>query len=824
MEEPEIIDFKGIEKKWQGRWEKEKAFEVSEESDKKKYYVLEQFPYPSGSGLHMGHAFIYTIGDIYARFKRLQGYNVLYPMGFDSFGLPAENAAIKAKSHPKKFTEDAIENFIKHYKRFGNSYDWTRMIETHKPDFYKWDQWIFLKMLEKGLAYRKKSAVNWCGKCNTVLANEQVHSGKCWRHEDTEVEIKQLSQWYLRITKYADELLEELDKIEWPELIKAMQRNWIGKSFGSEIDFEVNGSEWPVFTTRPDTLMGVTFLVVSAQHPRLMSLVTNDRKSEVDGFLARIKSTSDADIGELEKEGVFTGSYAIHPISGDKIQVWAGNFVVADYGSGMVMAVPAHDQRDYEFANKYGIEIREVVESDGSGKGNEAYVGEGKLINSGEFSGLESREAKGHITNALEAKGKGRKKTSYRLRDWLISRQRFWGTPIPIIYCDDCGAVPVPEKELPVKLPEDIEFKGVENPLKEDESFLKVECSKCGKEARRETDTMDTFANSSWYYLRYTDPKNKKEIFDSGKANYWNPIDVYVGGKEHATMHDIYFRFYHKFLRDLGLLKSDEPARALFNQGFVYGPDGRKMSKSYGNVVLPGEAADKFSVDSVRMFLMSVANPEKDFIWSDNGAESVFKFLIRVMNYFNSVKDRDGTSGSKIEHKINKGIREIGKNVESFNYNLAVIGLRQLFLAIESEEQVSVEDLQSFVKMLSLFCPHVAEECWEKLGGKGFVSLSGWPMFDEGKVDEEFDKAEEAVDKVVGDVLNILKIMSEKGSEGERVYLYVLPQELERYDSAEIKRRVNKEVAVYKVNDPNKVDPEGKAKKAKPGKPAIYIE
>ncbi|OIO81260.1 hypothetical protein AUJ84_01510 [Candidatus Pacearchaeota archaeon CG1_02_32_132] len=1005
-----MINFKAIEKKWQGKWEKGKAFVAKDNvKGKKKFYVLEQYPYPSGSGLHMGHAFIYTIGDIFARFKRMQGYNVMHPMGFDSFGLPAENAAIKNKSHPRKFTDEAIKNFIKQMKGFGLSYDWDRMLKSHDPAYYKWDQWIFLKMLESGLAYRKKAGVNFCPKCNTVLANEQVVDGKCWRHEDTNVEVKQLEQWFLKTTDYADELLSGLDKLdEWPEMIKTLQRNWIGKSEGTEVDFEVgdekkisnaiiihgfaasgreetinerhwltwikdklerkgiktfvplmphvstpkynewkaeleklnkqidersilighsaggafllrwlsetnkkinklilvapggkhkkaykvlnsglydfnlnakikdnvdeisifisndevhrienaekyardlgaklirlderghfldrqmgtkefpellneivSGKKWKVFTTRVDTLFGATFLVVSAQHPELMSLVTSDRKREVEAFLKKVKSTKDEDRDRMNKEGVFTGSYAKHPLTGERIPIWTGNFVVSDYGSGIVMGVPAHDARDWDFAKKYGLKIKQVIEGDVS---KEAYVVYGKLINSEGFSGLSSEEAKEHITIALNEKGLGRKKVAYKLRDWLISRQRFWGTPIPIIYCDNCGIQPVREKDLPVKLPENIKFQGVENPLKGNNNFVNVKCWKCGKMGRRETDTMDTFVDSSWYFLRYLDSKNKNKIFEKKKADYWMPIDLYIGGKEHATMHDIYFRFYTKFLSDLGLVSVREPAKRLFTQGFIYGEDGKKMSKSLGNVIVPEIAAKKYGVDGVRLFLVSVAGPDKDFSWSEEGAQGSLRFVLKVWDYFSDLKL--GKSSKKLEHYVNKGIRTIGIDIENMKYNLAVIKLRELFGVIE-KEGAGKKDLESFLKMFGLFCPHIAEELWSKIGGKGFVSLSTWPEFDEKKIDDKIEEADKALEKTVNDIGQILKLVEGKGGKAEKIYLYVLPQELKSYDENALGEKMGLKVKVYAVNDKNKYDPSGKSGKVKPGRPGIYVE
>ncbi len=1138
------FNFSQIEKKWQSEWEKSKIFEAREGKGKK-CYVLEMYPYPSASGLHMGHALNYTIGDIQSRMKRMQGFNVLYPMGFDSFGLPAENAAIQAKSHPKKFTEEAIKNYMRQMKELGLSYDWSRLIMSHSPDYYKWDQWLFLQMFKKGLAYRKTAAVNFCEKCNTVLANEQVHDGKCWRHKDTDVELKQLEQWFFKITEYADELYNSIDSLkEWPERIRAMQKNWIGKSHGTEIVFEIensdrdiknsefvflhafqdnfksafweelkqeiekrkgkvvfapdlpntnnpnlkeqenyilknynfkentvlvthslgavlamkilpkiknkikrlvmiappirpqfkpeikdkkiisilenycdwnfdyekikskvdeivilscindhivpfshgkelaknlnvrlieaegikshfngkkepevekivfeiNGERWPIFTTRPDTIYGVTFMVISAQHPKLMSLVTEKQKKEVQAFLKKIKSTSEKDKAlndELDKEGAFTGSYAINPITKEKIPIWVGNFVVADYGSGMVMAVPAHDQRDFEFAIKYGIPIKQVIKPPISKSivlggsveqgfkeelkknniqfgvhlssnnrehigvilkndqidnyvglvkkylkknfwveiiGNRnlyvynkqvienflekdkenfeifkkleplvrkyksvwdmlnqnsfynrfvCYTNEGILMNSKEFSGLNNIKAIEEITKYLEKHKLGKKVTQFKLRDWLISRQRFWGTPIPIIYCDKCGAVPVPEQDLPVILPEDIKFKSEKNPLVDDSKFINTRCPKCGGKATRETDTMDTFVNSSWYFLRYTDPKNSKEIFDKKKAAYWTPVDIYIGGAEHACMHLIYFRFYTKFLRDIGLLKIDEPAKLLFNQGMLHGEDGFVMSKSRGNVVLPEEVSKRYGIDTARLFLVSMASPDKDVSWSASGIEGSLRIINKIMNYFNTNKNRFSSKSSpKIESKMNKAIKEITEDISLFRYNLAVIKIRQLFEAIEQENEkdeksISKQDAESFLKLLHPFCPHITEELWHALGNKTFISLESWPKANEGKINENIEKQEEQVEKTLEDIKNIIRIVKEKqNKEAKRLYLYVIPNELSTYKDSKntIEKSINLSLEIFAVNDKNKIDPQNKAQKAKPGKPAIYLE
>ncbi len=821
--EKEKIDFRKIERKWQREWQEKKVFEVKEVPGKQKFYVLEMFPYPSGSGLHMGHALNYTIGDIYARFKRMLGFNVLYPMGYDSLGLPAENAAIKAGVNPKEYTEKAIKNFIKQQKELGLSYDWDRMIMTHDPDYYKWDQWIFLKMYEKGLAYRKKAAVNYCRKCKTVLANEQVVNGKCWRHEDTDVEIKHLEQWFLKITDYAEELYDKIDSLkQWPEKIRAMQKNWIGKSYGIEINFKINGKDWPIFTTRPDTIFGVTFMVISAQHPQLMEIVTEKQRQEVEEFLKKLKSVSEKELEEMEKEGVFTGSYAENPLTGEKIPVWAGNFVVADYGSGMVMAVPAHDQRDFEFAKKYDIPIKIVIQNkDRNLKVEEmerAYTEEGILVDSGQFSGLNSEEAKEKISDYIEKKGLGKRTINYKLRDWLISRQRYWGTPIPIIYCDSCGVVPVPEKQLPVKLPEKVKF-GEGNPLEKAEDWVRVKCPKCGGEARRETDTMDTFVNSSWYFLRYCDPKNDKEIFDKKKVKYWMPIDIYIGGVEHACMHLIYFRFYTKFLRDLGLIDYDEPAIRLFNQGMLLGEGGVKMSKSKGNVINPDEVSKKYGMDTARFFLLSLASPDKPRNWSKKGIESGFRFMKKIINYFENVKI--GKSSDLIKSKLNKTIKEITEDIENLDYNLAIIKIRKLFESFSQEE--SKETLENFLKLLSPFCPHIAEELWHKLGNKTFISLEKWPKA--GKIDEKLLKQEEQVEKLIEDINNIKRILEGRNEleDKKNVRIFAIPNEVDIYKNAreKIEKGVGLKISVVSIKEAKET---GKTIKAKPGKPGILIE
>jgi len=1124
--EEEKINFKEIEKKYQKKWEKEKAFEAQDNSKKPKFYILEMFPYPSGDGLHMGHALNYTIGDILARYKIMSGFNVLHPMGYDALGLPAENAAIKAGTHPQDYTDKSIKNFMRQQKELGITYDWSRVVNTASPEYYKWDQWIFLKMLEKGLAYQKTAAVNWCPKCETVLANEQVQNGKCWRHEDTDVEIKQLKQWFFKTTHYANELYDNIDKLDWPERTKAMQKNWIGKSHGTEIDFEIENpgesisnivvvhggnvekdkeynkhwmpwlkkeldkrninsvfpqmpvdskatyekwkkifekikvdknsilvghsrgaaflvrwlgdskikikklilvapckfasvnykktfydfeinpavrdlsgeiiifssdndedsilksvkeyhkilsgeviemknhghflinefpellekillnKKWPIFTTRPDTIFGVTFMVVSAQHPRLMELVTKEQKKDVEKFLKKVKTTSQKsmkDVDELNKDGVFTGSYAINPATNEKVPVWAGNFVVADYGSGMVMAVPAHDQRDFEFAKKYNIKIKQVIAGDIKER---AYTERGILINSkvskpirsylmgaekisdddlidlgikiiekkkdgdrkieipeenlskyeklieskltkgfwneyiadnivfmfkhknntfekiilsketkeridklaakfiGEewkksnpltwlaensfytdiitnkstnFNSLDNEKAKEEITKYLNKQNKARKVINFKLRDWLISRQRYWGTPIPIIHCDKCGAIPVPEKELPIILPEDVKF-GKGNPLLTNEKWISTKCPKCNGKAKRETDTMDTFVNSSWYFLRYCDPKNNKKIFDTKKANYWCPIDQYIGGAEHTCMHLIYFRYYTKFLADLGLINFREPAKKLFHQGMLSGEGGLKMSKSKGNVINPDHVSEKYGIDTARYFLLSLASPDKPRDWSESGIQGSLRFINKIFRIYGNPKI--GKDSEETEILINKTIKETAKQYETFDYRTATIRLKELFEHLEKQKEISRETLERSLKILNPICPHITEHLWEKLGNKTLISLEKWPESKEIKTKQQKTNINQTIINYAQD---IIKKVEEK-QKVSKVYIYVMPFELNQINEKEIQKSLNKQVTIFAVNDPNKIDPQNISKKAVPGRPGVYLE
>ncbi|MBN2112281.1 leucine--tRNA ligase [Candidatus Woesearchaeota archaeon] len=754
------MDLSKIQQKWQDKWAKECIFEVKEDRKKKKFYCLEMFPYPSGSGLHMGHALNYTIGDIYSRFKRMNGFNVLYPMGYDSFGLPAENAAIKANSHPKIFTENAISNFIKQQKALGLSYDWDRMVSTCTPEYYRWNQYFFLKFMEKGLVYRKKAPVNWCPECRTVLANEQVHDGKCWRHTETEVEQKDLEQWFIKTTAYAEELLEDIKKLEWPQRIKIMQENWIGKSHGVTLKFDVvdesgkKTDEIETFTTRPDTVYGITYLVLAVEHPKVAEWTKGTAKEkEVFEFVQKVRkqSTIERTAEGKEKNGMFLGKYFINPFTNEKCPLWVADYALYDYGTGAVMAVPTHDQRDFEFARKYNLPMKVVISPPDFDLNPEkmarAYVDDGDLINSGDFNGMNNRDAIDEIGKFAEKKGWGEITVNYKLKDWLISRQRYWGTPIPAVHCSKCGLVPVPEKDLPVTLPENVKF-GEGNPLATNKEFVNTKCPKCKGNAKRETDTMDTFFDSSWYFLRYCDSKNEKEPFEKKKAEYWMPVDQYIGGAEHACMHLIYARFFTKALRDMGYLKFDEPFTKLFNQGMLHGEDGFVMSKSRGNVVLPEEVSEKYGIDTARFFLVSVASPEKDTEWSSAGIEGSFRLVNRIIKYFESVKI--GKSSRKSESKLNSAIKGITEDIENFSYNLATIKIRGLFDALKPES--SKDTLEKFLKLLHPFCPHITEELWEKMGNKPFISLQKWPKFDEKKIDLKAEALEEVLQGISADI------------------------------------------------------------------------
>ncbi|MBI5058065.1 MAG: leucine--tRNA ligase [Nitrospirae bacterium] len=758
----ERYDPKNIESRRQEHWVKEDLFAVREDDDLPKFYCLEMFPYPSGR-IHMGHVRNYAIGDVITRYKRMRGFNVLHPMGWDSFGLPAENAAIKHGVHPAKWTFENIDYMRAQLKKIGLSYDWQREVTTCKPEYYRWNQWFFLKMLERGLAYKKTSAVNWCPSCETVLANEQVIDEKCWRCDSVVIQ-KELEQWFFKITSYAEELLKDADTLTgWPEKVVTMQRNWIGRSEGVEVDFKIAGMDRKIriFTTRQDTLYGATFMSIAKKHPLVTELVKDEET------LKAIASLSD---DPEKKEGVFTGHYAENPLTGDKIPIWAANFVLMEYGTGAVMAVPAHDQRDFDFATKYDLPIKEVIipqkTEDRRQKTDKAFEDDGVLINSAQFSGLSSKEAREKIADHIEQKGFGKKVVNYKLRDWGISRQRYWGTPIPIIYCDTCGAVPVPESELPVVLPQDVVFKGKgASPLSESKDFINTKCSRCGKDARRETDTMDTFVDSSWYFIAYCLGGNEKIDLNSALGNqqsalsYWMPVDQYIGGIEHAVLHLLYSRFFTKVIRDIGLIKVDEPFTSLLTQGMVI-KDGAKMSKSKGNVVDPDFLINKYGADTVRVFCMFAAPPERDLEWSDQGVDGASRFLNRIWGivYKNSaeVQKSKSAKGENVLPVLNSGasallrkthqtIKRVTNSIErDYHFNTAIAALMELINEITAFSPLSKEDhgvlkfsIEQMLLLLSPFAPHITEELWEQAGGKKSIQKEPWPVWDEEIVKEE---------------------------------------------------------------------------------------
>lgn len=751
-----------IEAKWQKYWEENKTFKVEMDKDKPKSYVLEMFPYPSGN-LHMGHVRNYSIGDVIARFRTMKGFNVLHPMGWDSFGMPAENAAIKHNIPPKKWTLENIANMTRQLKALGLSYDWDREVTTCKEDYYKWTQWFFELFYKRGLAVKKESAVNWCDTCNTVLANEQVIDGKCWRC-DHEVVKKDLSQWFFKITDYADELLKDLDLLPgWPERVKTMQHNWIGRSEGLEFSFEIPAlnDTVAVYTTRPDTAYGVTFMALAAEHPLIKKICENNPKAdEINAFCERVRNQSEIErtSSESEKEGVFTGVYCINPFTGRKVEIWVTNYVLYDYGTGAVMGVPTGDQRDWMFADKYGIEKIVTICPIGKELKLEemtcAYEEkEGMLVNSGEFTGMEMHKAMSAIMDKAEAEGFGKRRVNYRLRDWLISRQRYWGAPIPIIYCPHCGEVLVPEDQLPVRLPEDVSFTaGAKSPLATSEEFVHCKCPKCGADATRETDTMDTFLCSSWYYLRYTDAHNDKMPFDKELNNYWGPVDQYIGGIEHAILHLLYSRFFVKVLRDAGLVDYDEPFSNLLTQGMVI-KDGAKMSKSLGNVVSPEEILSKYGADTARLFILFAAPPERELEWSDQGVEGSFRFLNRIWRIVQAfeavlaqkVTEYDHSNLSEADKDLRRvlhsSIKKVTNDIETrFNFNTAISTMMELVNALyaykeavkEPNAGLVYEAISDLIKMMSPFVPHITEELWRgAIDANSSVHEQSWPECDE---------------------------------------------------------------------------------------------
>jgi leucyl-tRNA synthetase len=795
---------KAIEEKWQRIWEESKTFQVSEDPAKRKYYVLEMFPYPSGR-IHMGHVRNYSIGDVIARYKRMRGYNVLHPMGWDAFGLPAENAAIERGIHPELWTQENILYMKTQLKRMGLSYDWQRELATCAPDYYRWNQWIFLQFYKRGLAYKKSSSVNWCPSCQTVLANEQVIDGGCWRCESAVIQ-KELEQWFFRITDYAEELLQDLERLGgWPEKVITMQRNWIGKSVGAEILFPLIAQEGAlkVFTTRQDTVYGATFVSIAVEHTLALELSKGTgQENIVKGFVERVKQVSQANRGaeEGEKEGVFSGAYCRNPFTEEEIPIYLANFVLMEYGTGAVMAVPAHDQRDFEFARKYGLPIRVVIQPLNrtltASELTEAYVDEGVMAQSGSFSGVASNDGKEKVAAYLEEKGWGKKSIRYRLRDWGVSRQRYWGTPIPIIYCDKCGVVPVPEDQLPVSLPKDVPLTGKGgSPLLESQSFIGVQCPKCGGGARRETDTMDTFVDSSWYFLRYASAQYPSAPFDPAKAGYWMPVDQYIGGVEHAVLHLLYARFFTKALRDIGLGPVDEPFKNLLTQGMVSketyrcaehgwlfpgdligsekegwrcpqcgrpAEKGRveKMSKSKKNIVDPEDLITRYGADTARLFTLFAAPPEKDLEWSDQGVEGAYRFLTRLWRFVGQHRERlAGLKSNLLQEELSPDLRELRRVIHKtikkvtddiearFHFNTAIAAIMELFnglTAAAHDERtwkqggsLIKEGLETVIALLSPFVPHVASELWERLGRRDRLDEIPWPTYSEAALEEE---------------------------------------------------------------------------------------
>ncbi|HXB53725.1 MAG TPA: leucine--tRNA ligase [Vicinamibacteria bacterium] len=773
--------FDEIEPRWQERWREQGAFEVTEDPSRPKYYCLEMLPYPSGD-IHVGHVRNYCITDVVARYRTMRGFNVLHPIGWDALGLPAENAAIKHGIHPEKWTRDNIAGMKRQLQRLGFSYPWSREIATCDPEYYRWNQWFFLRMLERGIAYRKKAAVNWCPSCQTVLANEQAEGGECWRCH-SKVEERELDQWFVRITAYQDQLLDDMAQLEaWPERVLVQQRNWVGRSPGAEVDFPVPGGEpIRIFTTRIDTIFGATFMVLAPEHGMVETLLAGAPEAEEPrAAIARLRAQDRRARleGGIEKEGVFTGRYAINPFSGERIPIWVGNFVLMGYGTGAIMAVPAHDQRDFEFARKYGIPIRVVIQGEGTPLEGDAltaaYDGPGRLVNSGGFNGLPFDEAKARLAAHAAAQGFGKATVTYRLRDWLISRQRYWGTPIPVLYCPKDGLVPVPEEDLPVVLPPDAPFTGEGgNPLEKVATFVEAACPRCGGPARRETDTMDTFVDSSWYFYRYLSPRKKDGPFDPAAVRYWFPIDLYVGGIEHAILHLVYSRFWTKFMRDLGLVPFDEPVTRLFPQGMVH-KDGDVMSKSKGNTVAPDDMIDRYGADTLRLYILFVAPPDLPLEWSDENIAGAHRFINKVWRLIDryaealaaapALPQELPAAGRDLRRKVHQTVAKVTRDIEGrLQMNTAVAAMMELYNTIvELEPRVSAEEggravlreaLETLVLLLNPFTPHLCEELAERLGRKGGLVRAAWPVADPAAArEEELELAVQVNGKVRGHV------------------------------------------------------------------------
>ncbi len=756
-----------IEKKWQETWENTQLTPPRASSDDALYYLI-MFPYPSGAGLHVGHVESYSALDMAARMQRMRGKEVLFPIGYDAFGLPAENYAIKTGVHPSQTTATAIETFRRQLKSIGLSFDWDREISTADPSYYRWTQWLFLLFYKNGLAYRKKSPVNWCVGCVTVLANEQVVDGACERCK-SEVIQKELEQWFFNITKYAERLLEGLDTVDWPERIKAMQRNWIGKSVGAEVTFKIENHEQSVdvFTTRPDTLFGATYVVLAPEHPLVDVIVTIEQRVQIEDYRVAAGKKSALERTELQKEktGVFTGAYAINPVTSKQVPVWVADYVMVTYGTGAIMAVPAHDERDFAFAQTYDLPVMQVVEPPvlqevmnpdiGIAHGaqsqvkivTDCFTGEGKAINSGFLNGLHTVEAKQKMIDHLEQEGIGGAKTTYRLRDWLVSRQRYWGAPIPIIWCESCGPQAVPEDQLPVRLPEDVDFKPTgESPLASSKTFHEVTCPSCQAPARRESDTMDTFVDSSWYYLRYCDPRNDEAFADREKLDSWCPVDLYLGGAEHAVMHLLYARFFSYALHDLGLVSFEEPFMKLRNQGMILGPDGEKMSKSKGNVINPDEIVSQYGADSIRIYEMFMGPLDDDKPWDTNGVVGVRRFLEKVWKLQDKLVDEPVEA---LESQLHKTIKKVTSDFEQLRFNTAIAKLMELTNAATAAGQISSEQYKMLVQLIAPMAPHLGEELWEILGETGSVFESSWPIWTEEKtIDAQIDLAVQVSGKV----------------------------------------------------------------------------
>lgn len=761
---------KEIEKKWHDHWS-EHPVNVND-GNKPKYYCLDMFPYPSGSGLHVGHWRGYVISDVWSRYKMLKGYYLIHPMGWDAFGLPAENYAIKMGVHPAKSTAENVAHIKEQIDQIAAIYDWDMEVNTTDPDFYKWTQWIFVKMFKAGLAYEKEMPINWCPSCKTGLANEEVVNGKCERC-GADVTKKNLKQWMLKITKYADRLLADLDKLDWPEKVKKMQTEWIGKSFGAEVDFSVDGREdkITVYTTRPDTLYGATFMVLAPEHALAKALASDDQKEAVEKYIYQASMKSSVDrLQDKEKTGVFTGSYAVNPMNNARVPIWLSDYVLADYGTGAIMCVPAHDDRDFEFAKKFNIPIVQVISKDGREEElTEAYTESGVVINSGEWTGRDSVELKKSAPEEIEARGIGKKTVNYKLRDWVFSRQRYWGEPIPIIHCEHCGCVPVPEEELPLLLPEVDSYQPTgtgESPLADIDEWVNTTCPVCGAPAKRETNTMPQWAGSSWYFLRYVDNKNQEALVSREKADALLPVDMYIGGVEHAVLHLLYSRFYTKFLCDIGVIDFDEPFLKLFNQGMITGKNGIKMSKSKGNVVSPDDLVRDYGCDSLRLYELFVGPPELDSEWDDRGIDGVYRFITRFWNLIMGSKDKDIKATKEMIKFRNKMVYDITTRLEQFSLNTVISGFMEYnnkYIEISKKEGgIDKKTMETAVILLAPFAPHIGEELWSQLGHEDSVFSQSWPEWDESAMKD--DEVEVAV-QINGKTKAVVSISADASKE-----------------------------------------------------------